>query len=114
MGTKYGYNDVIIKDLDNENSPVPQFLLIQKVLFSEPNIFFTCSKIKAHKYHESSRSYCVSVNYSEGFVIVAFDELFDFHPISLHKCAVVDCFFEHVVLRQAMKYKNYASNFKFY
>ena len=114
MGTKYGYNDVIIKDLDNENSHVPQFLLIQKVLFSEPNIFFTCFKIKTHEYHESSRSYCVSVNYSEGLVIVAFDELFDFHPLSLHKCAVVDCFFEHVVLRQALKYNNYASNFKFY
>ena len=94
MGTKYGYNDVIIKDLDNENSPVPQFLLIQNFFFFLNLIyFFTCFKIKTHEYHESSRSYCVSVNYSEGFVIVAFDELFDFHPISLHKCAVVDCFF---------------------
>ena len=112
MGTRYGWNDVLILDVDHENS-YPKFVLIQKVLICEPRVFFSCFELKTVKYQEKSRSYCVSINYQAGLVLVAFDDPFDFHPLSLHKCAVVDCFYEHVVLRHTLKYNNYASNFKF-
>ena len=45
MGTRYGLNDVLILDVDHENS-YPKFVLIQKVLICEPRVFFFLLRVK--------------------------------------------------------------------
>ena len=50
------------------------------------NIFFVVVKITLHFYDAHSRSYAVTQESSSQVLIIAYADLFDYHPLSLHSC----------------------------
>ena len=109
-GTRFSVNDVLISDVTIEDCASPVFVLVQKILVANEKFFFACKAIKTHFYQNKSRSYCVSVDDEADVFLIQYESLFDFHPLSLHKCSVPDCKLDHVVLRHILRYNNYASD----
>ena len=109
-GNRFSVHDVLISDVAIEDCASPVFVLVQKILVANEKIFFACKAIKTHFYQNKSRSYCVSVDDEAEIFLIQYESLFDFHPLSLHKCSVPDCKLDHVDLRHILRYNNYASD----
>ena len=108
-GTRYNINEAVIKSISSQSEP--EFGLIKHILVDKTDIYFVVVNLKLHYYDAHSRSYAVTQEASGQFSFIAYADLFDYHPLSLHSCFLNTCKFSHICLRHRLSYNNYASYF---
>ena len=108
-GTRYNSNEAIIISISDDNVPV--FGLIKHILVNNTHVYFFVVNLKIHFYDSHSRAYAVTQDSAHKFSFVAYSDVFDFHPLSLHSCFLESCQLSHICLRHRLVFNNYASLF---
>ena len=83
-GTLYNINEAVIKSISSQIEP--EFALIKRILVDKTVIYFVVVNLKLQYYDAHSRSYAVTQESSCQFSFIAYADLFDYHPFSLHSC----------------------------
>ena len=112
-GTKYKINDVLIVSL-NELDSLPVFGCVKNIIVVDHDVHFVCLPVKINGYVSHSRTYNVTKDFVSSAFSVKYKNLFDFHPLALHKCFMTNCYFDHIVLRHKLMFNNFAEDFENY
>ena len=83
-GTLYNINEAVIKSISSQIEP--EFALIKRILVDKTDIYFVVVNLKLQYFDAHSRSYAVTQESSCQFSFIAYADLFDYHPFSLHSC----------------------------
>ena len=107
-GTNYRKGQCLIVDVNPAVDNTPRMVKIIDIFAGTEDVVFGCTDLVVNSFHSHSNSYLVSESPITP-KLLRYRSLYDYHPVSLHKCFKSNCAFNHVCLRHRLEYNNYAA-----